>query len=271
MGNRVLATVRKMLNFAVDHDWLEANPAARVKKPSPHRSRDRVLTQDEIRRLWRVLSHFATTDERPAPGRKRATGTTDDPLCPIGASLAAIQKVRLLTAQRGGEVARMRWSDLEIAGDDQRGWWTIPGEHTKNGQPIRVPLTGDVIALIREQEPDDDNERGEYVFTGRGNATVLDRTKKAPSALARALGIDFRGHDLRRTAATNMAEAGIPRAHIAYVLNHVDGGSRATKIYDRYAYDAEKRIAIETWTRRLNAILANEITSADIRPFQKGG
>lgn len=61
MGNRVLALVRKMLNFAVDYDWIDANPAARVQKPAHETSRDRVLTDEELRRVWRVLSaHRAT-------------------------------------------------------------------------------------------------------------------------------------------------------------------------------------------------------------------
>jgi hypothetical protein len=72
LANRVLALVRKMLNFAVDHDWIEANPAARITKPTREVSRERVLTDDEIRRFWRVLEHFPTTAERPAPGRKAA-------------------------------------------------------------------------------------------------------------------------------------------------------------------------------------------------------
>jgi integrase len=106
------------------------------------------------------------------------------------------------------------------------------------------------------------------VFTGNGEATMLHRAKKAPSAIARALGMDFRGHDLRRTAATHMAEAGVPREHISFVLNHVDGGSRATKIYDRYGRDNEKRVALETWARRLSKILENKAASA-IVPFTK--
>lgn len=257
MGNRVLAVVRKMLNFAVDHDWIDANPAARVKKPSPETSRDRVLTDDEVRRLWRVLSRLPETGERPAPGRRRSTGAQDDPLCPISAPMAALLKMRLLTAQRGGEVARMRWTDLELPKterDAQTGWWTIPGEHTKNGKQHRVPLTSDAVALIKSQIPED-NRLGEFVFTGRGGAPVFDRAKKAPAAIAHVLAIDFRGHDLRRTAATNMAAAGVSRDHIARVLNHVEGGARATKVYDRYAYDWEKRAALDVWGRRLNAIL----------------
>lgn len=258
MANRVLAVVRKMLNFAVDHDWIDANPAARVQKPAPERSRDRVLNDDEIRRVWRLLSRPPSTTDRPAPGRKRRRGPDEDPLCPISAWLAATLKMRLLTAQRGGEVARMRWRDLQLPKDDHApkiGWWTIPAEHAKNGEPHRVPLTADAIALIRDQERNERDERGEYVFSGKGGVIALDRAKKAPAAISRALGIDFRGHDLRRTAATNMAAAGIAREHIARVLNHVEGGPRATKVYDRYAYDKEKRVALEAWERRLRAIL----------------
>ena len=266
MANRVLAVVRKMLNFAVDHDWIDANPAARVAKPAPERSRDRVLTDEELRHLWRVLSHLPTTADRPAPGRKRKKGTEDTPLCPVSAPLAALLKVRLLTAQRGGEVARMRWADVDLDG----GWWTIPADHTKNGQPHRVPLTADVIELIRAQKPQQGDERRDYVFTGLGGATVLHRAKKAPSAIARVLKIDFRGHDLRRTAATGMAAAGIPREHIGHVLNHVEGGARATRVYDRYAYDREKRIALEAWARTLKSILEPAHTPGQIVPFSAG-
>jgi integrase len=258
MANRVLAVIRKMLNFAVDHDWIDANPAARVKKPSPERSRDRVLTAEEIRRVWRLLSRLPVTSERPAPGRKRAIGPEGDPLCPISAAMASLLKMRLMTAQRGGEVAHMRWADLSLPGKDDKqqvGWWTIPGEHTKNGEAHRVPLTADAVALIKAQIPEDKSDCGEFVFTGRGGAMVLDRAKKAPAAIASALKIDFRGHDLRRTAATNMAAAGVSRDHIARVLNHVEGGARATKVYDRYAYDWEKRAALDAWERRLKAIL----------------
>ncbi len=268
-GNRVLALVRKMLNFAVDEEWVDANPAARVKKPSPEHSRDRVLTDDEIRRLWRLLEHFPTTAERAAPFRKRATGPKDDPICPVTAPLAALMKVRLLTAQRGGECARMRWVDLDLAADGTRGWWTIPAADTKNGQPHRVPLTDDVTAIITAQTRQEGEDR-EFVFVGRG-ASIRDRAKKAPARIARLLGFEFRGHDLRRTAATKMAEAGIPREHIGYVLNHVDGGARATRIYDRYAYDREKRVALDTWGRTLRTVLAKKADGATCRRSSLAG
>jgi integrase len=259
MANRVLALIRKMLNFAVDQDWIDANPAARVQKPAHEVARERVLTDEELRRVWRVLSNPPATTDKPAPGRARANGTADDPLCPISAPLAALLKVRLLTAQRGGEVMRMRWTDLDL---DSK-WWTIPGTDTKNGESHRVPLTDHALDLIRSQRKKDDDR--EYVFVGQG-ASLRDRAKKAPSAIAHALAINFRGHDLRRTAATRMAEAGIPRDHIAKVLNHVEGGPRATRVYDRHTYDREKRLALETWARVLKGILENK-SDANVVPF----
>ena len=262
LANRVLALVRKMLNFGVDHDWLEANPAARLTRPTREVSRERVLTDEEIRRLWRVLEHFATTAERPAPGRKAAKGERDDPLCPVSPALAALLKVRLLTAQRGGELVRMKWADVDLAA----GWWTIPGTDTKNGEPHRVPLVERVKAIIQAQRTD---EPQEFVFVGRG-ASLRDRAKKAPAAIAKALGLDFRGHDLRRTAATRMAAAGIPRDHIAKVLNHVEGGARATRVYDRHSYDAEKRMALHVWDRALTAILEGT-DAGKVLPFTAAG
>jgi integrase len=200
-----------------------------------------VLTDDEVRRIWRVLERIPSTEEKQAPGRSRAKGTKDDPLCPISEAHAAILKLRLLTAQRGGEVAQMRWSDLDL----QSSWWTIPAAHVKNKRAHRVPLTDRVKAIIEAQP-----RQGDAVFSSAGSAR--DRAKKAPTAIARTLDLkDFRGHDLRRTASTRMGEARIPRQHIAYVLNHADGTPRATQVYDRYEHDNEKRIALEAWERAL--------------------
>jgi hypothetical protein len=65
-----------------------------------------------------------------------------------------------------------------------------------------------------------------------------------------------------------MAEAGVPRDHIAKVLNHVEGGPAATRVYDRYAYDAEKRQALDRWAQRLRAII--EGTTAKIVAMRRG-
>lgn len=272
-ANRVLALVRKMLNFAIERDWVDANVAARIKKPGTEVSRERVLTDDELRAIWRCLTNLPTTAQLPAPRRPRAKGDDDNPLCPISPTQAAVMQLRLLTAQRGGEVARMRPSDVDVV-SDTLAWWTIPVEHTKNKRPHRVPLVGHALAIVRAQlaandaarkadDAEDETARA-YVFTS-GETGAQDRAKKAPNALATRLGIDFRGHDLRRTAATKMREAGISRSDVSRVLNHVEAGPRATLIYDRYDGDREKRLALETWDRVLTRIVtAKPQAGADV-------
>lgn len=253
MANRVLSLVSKMLNFAVDNDWIEANPAARMKKPSPENSRTRVLNEEEMRRVWRLFHHLPTTADKPAPGRSRAKGDETDPVCPISPVLADIMKLELLTLQRGGEIRQMRWADLSL----DTGWWTIPGIHTKNGNAHHVYLLPQAVAIIRAHRPTEKKDRREYVFTGRGGAAIdRDRLKKASAPVARALGVAFRGHDLRRTASSFMGAAGVKREDISYVLNHVDGGPRATRVYDLYSRDREKRVALDAWAAVFAAILA---------------
>jgi integrase len=160
----------------------------------------------------------------------------------------------------------MRWQDLDLK---MPAWWTIPATLAKNGRTHRVPLTSAVVTIIKGQMVEGEPEPETHVFVHLGES-VKDRAKKAGAALSRTLGFQFRGHDLRRTAATRMAEAGVPRLHISAVLNHVASGPTATRVYDRYSYDAEKRAALETWAKALSRILANKPKApASVVPMKK--
>jgi len=188
----------------------------------------------------------------------------DEDLSP---TMAAAFKVHLMTGQRGGEVLGMEWTHL----DPDAGWWEIPGTLTKNGEAHRVPLVPTALAILSEQRtrvPDD----LPWVFANElGTGSVHHRAKKVAARLSASLGFTFRGHDLRRTCATGMAKAGVPVENIAKVLNHVDRGARATRVYDRYSYDREKRAALETWARRLDAILQRKRADTTVVPFSRGG
>jgi integrase len=61
---------------------------------------------------------------------------------------------------------------------------------------------------------------------------------------------------LRRTAASLMVGAGVPRLVVSKILNHVETG--VTAVYDRHSYDFEKRAALDFWGKRLEAIVANK-------------
>ncbi len=173
---------------------------------------------------------------------------------------ATTLKLRLLTAQREEEVMGMEWGEIEPA----TCWWTIPESRTKNKLAHRVFLTPQSSRLIEEARTLCAKKAGShrsrkssspspYVFPGpRGGH--ISNVQKAIDRIRETTGIDFRGHDLRRTAATQMTSMGIPRSTVKKILNHVEPG--VTKIYDRYSYDNEKREALETWARRLMVIVS---------------
>jgi integrase len=238
LANRLLALVRKMLNFAVDREWIDANVAAKMARPAAEQSRTRVLTAEELRTIWTWL------------GRKAAKGDDNSHWRLAQAAL----KLRLLTAQRGGEVIGMRWADIDLAG----AWWTIPAEQSKNKLPHRVPLTKSAVKILCELRAAA-GEKAVYVFAGiRGPRHRRGVLEKLPIE-------DVRPHDFRRTAASMMAGAGVPRITIAKVLNHVE--TSVTAIYDRHSYDGEKLAALTWWDSRLEAIVKNK--GSKVLPFAK--
>ncbi|MFN7984394.1 MAG: tyrosine-type recombinase/integrase [Vicinamibacterales bacterium] len=225
VANRVAALLSKMFSVALDWDLVTVNPAVRIPRPAVERARDRVLNEDEIRVLWAAFDRLAPP-------------------------MAAFYKLRFLTAQRGGEVASMRWADVDLDG----GWWTVPASQSKNKLAHRVPLNGSAVTLLAERlacaHPDSALVlEAHYCRAGAG---ARGKRQQAAAAASFPL-VDFRGHDLRRTAASFMASGGVPRLTISKILNHVEHG--VTKVYDRHSYDPEKRQALEWWDRRLSAIV----------------
>lgn len=263
MANRVLALISTMFNLALDNEdevqGITANPAAHISKPGGKEiSRDRALSRKEVRSLW------AACDQAQHPPRVEDVDPKNPPP-PIGPLMAMGLQVILVTGQRPGEVFGMRRTDV----DEQKTWWTIPRTLAKNGVTHRVPITATAKTLIEaaiEAGPEDHP----YVFAGDAGASISMRAKKAAAQLAtwKPLGFTFHRHDLRRTCATGMAEAGISRETIGKVLNHVDRGPRSTRVYDVYDGAAEKQTALAAWERRLLAILA-EKDDAKILPMRK--
>lgn len=260
MANRVLALVSRMYNLSLAEDvaGVTMNPAMRLPKPGGEEpTRDRVLTGAEIRTLWNVLE--------AAQHPPRVTDT-ETPAPPIPAMLARGLQAILVTGQRPGEVFGMKWEHVSTDG----AWWDLPRTLTKNGNPHRVPLTKtaqDILKAAKDAAPEDST----YVFAGHMDASVTTRAKKCAALLSNwePLGFTFHRHDLRRTVGTGMAEEHISTETIARVLNHVDRNPRATRVYDRFSHDPEKRTALEAWERRLLRILAEKDAAGNVRPFAK--
>ncbi len=244
-ANRTLGIIRRMFNFAVARDLLDATPVAMVKAPAKENQRDRVLSADEIRTLWNGLSAAAMT---PA--------------------IKLVLKLQLVTAQRKGEIIGASLSEFDL----EEKAWTIPAERAKNGIAHKVPLSPMALDLIAEAKSLA-NGSGWLFPSPRGDAHIAPRAvnhalwracmppEKRPKAarysMAPAIGLaGIVPHDLRRTAASSMTALGINRLVVSKILNHVE--SSITAIYDRYAYDAEKRHALEVWAAHLEGILSGK-------------
>ena len=236
-ANRTLACVRRMFNFGIERDIVNTNPCLVIKAVAKENRCDRVLSEDEIKILWLALEQDTNND---------------NPLHTIHMSVETklVLKLQLATAQRKGEVVAAEWDEFDLVS----GWWTIPAEKAKNNQTHRVPLSTLAIQILDSIKKL--NESSRFLFPAKRKDTHITGAS-VDHAVRRS---DFNGvkpwtpHDCRRSAASYMTSLGISRLVVSKILNHSESGS-VTAVYDRHSYDAEKRLALESWAQKLNEII----------------
>jgi integrase len=218
MANRVLNTVRKMFNWAAARDILEASPISGLEPPGEEKSRERVLSDTELAAVWRGLEK-------------------------LGWPWANFLKILILTGQRRGEVADMRWPEVNLV----TGIWSVPGERTKNGRANVVHLSKQALAVLADARQTAHAESG-WVFTTTGRKP-LSGFSKMKRRLDQISGVrDWNLHDLRRTMVTIMADMNIAPHVSDRILNHVDGTIRGVaRIYQRNEFLPERKRALEAW------------------------
>ncbi|MDA2935273.1 site-specific integrase, partial [Acidobacteria bacterium AH-259-D05] len=175
----------------------------------------------------------------------------------LGFPFGPFFQLLILTAQRRGEVARIQWKDLDM----EKALWTLPAEATKPGRVHDVPLSPTAVEILGTLRRFD----GPYVFTTTSGSRPVSGFSKAKAALdAKILksrqkqdpGVEglavWRSHDLRRSAATWMAEAEVPPHVLSALLNHSPGTAQGvTAIYNRFRYTEERRQALAAWAEHL--------------------
>jgi integrase len=235
-ANRALAYLRRFFNWLIERSVLETSPCDRVKAPASEQDRDRVLTDGELRWLWKATERLSY---------------------PFGPFV----RLLLLTGQRRDEVAKARYREFP-----HPALWQIPKERTKNGIAHDVPLSTaaqEVIAALPRIAG-----RSGYLFTTSGE-TAISGYSNAKERLDRFMLIvareeaserghnpdeveiaEWRLHDLRRTMASGMARLGHAPHVVEAVLNHTGGTiSGVAAVYNRYTYADEKCRALEVWGR----------------------
>jgi integrase len=224
-ANRVLTILGTLFSFAMDRDIIASSPCAGVKSPTEEQSRDRVLSAAELGNVWRAAEK-------------------------LGGPYGELVKLLVLTGARRDEVASMTWGEVDL---DAR-LWKLPAARTKNGRPHEIHLSGPVLAILQSLP-----RRGDtFVLTAAGAAPVsnFSKSKRALDALLPAMA-RWVLHDLRRSAATGMADLGVQPHVIEAVLNHV-GGHKAgvAGVYNRANYVAEKGAALDAWGEHVAKLAA---------------
>ncbi len=219
--NRVQALVSRLFTVAVDRSLIDAHPAARMEKRFKEQAADRVLTDDELKALWKGLDAH--------PGRA-----------------ADALRLRLLLGQRGAEIAGMAWAEVDLLA----GIWQLPAVRTKNGRPHTVPLPDAALALLERRRKElADDEPSVFPFL-----TLQSDDHRVLSTLN---GGAYEWKDLRRTVATRLAGLGYDETTIGRVLNHARVSVTA-KHYNQHQYLDEKRAALAAWDRELTAIVTGK-------------
>lgn len=222
LPNRVLATIKSVFSYAVKEDWLEHSPADHVDKPKDEAARERVLSMDEIARVW------------------RAAGLLGYPSGPWARMLT-------LTGQRRSEVAGMRWADLDL----EAGTWILTASQTKASRGHLVPLPAAALTILRELP-----RMGKYVFATPSNTPMSGFARNKAmldqwlQSRGEGLAEPWRFHDLRRSAATHMVRLGVPELVVSRVLNHAVTGVTG-KHYALHSYADEKRAALDMWAAEI--------------------
>ena len=218
-SNRARAALGSLYAWAIAEGLTDANPVVGTRKAVDEIRRDRVLTDEELRLIW----------------RQAGEGDFGD-----------IVHLLILTGQRREEVAAMTWEEVDLEG----ATWRIGGERTKNARAHEVPLTQPALEILGARRRSDGRA---LVFGSSGPFSGWSKAKAALDArISAALGgcapASWRLHDIRRTVATRLSDLGVLPHVVEAVLNHVSGHKAGVAgIYNRSSYAAEKSAALTLW------------------------
>jgi integrase len=224
VANRTFAYLRKLFNWALPRYRLAENPCRGVQPPGEEKSRDRVLSDEELKAVW------------------LAAGKLGWPFGPV-------VKLLVLTGARREEVGAMEWSELDF----ERKLWTLPPERTKNKQRHEVPLSAAALEIIAGLK----RGKGRFVFSTTHGRTSVTGYDSAKPRLDKLSGVKaWRLHDIRRTVASGMASLKIALPVIEKCINHTSGSFRGiVGVYQRHTFASEKREAFDAWATHVERIV----------------
>ena len=247
-ANHAFVAFRMLFRFAQQRRLIDKHPLDGQSLPYQPKSRDRVLTDDELRVIWSAARSFPF---------------------PFGNIVALL----ILTGQRLSEVSGLRWEWI----DERERTATLPPEITKNSTQHTFPLCPLAMAVI-DRTPNVSpflfpSIKGDAAYVGHNKAKgKLEDICNAEWARLKNDGTvnmsPWTLHDLRRTFSTIHARIGTPPHVTEALLNHKTGTrSPIQRIYDRHTYLPEMHTAITHYEAYLNDLFAKNLSAATNSPL----
>ena len=227
-ANRVLAFTKRFFSWCKERDILELSPAEAIRPPSKEKTRDRVLTLEEIKKFWVACNQISY---------------------PWG----PIFQLLLLTGARLREISEASWDEISI--EDRT--LDLPSQRTKNSRSHQIQLSDQAMNII-QAIPKVEGQK--LLFTTNGT-TAVSGFSKVKKRLDIISGVsDWRFHDLRRSFATHSTERlGISPVIADKILNHTTGQVRGVAaIYQHGEYLEERRAALQKWGNFIQDLVADE-------------
>lgn len=219
-ANRCRASLSAYFTWLAKEEIVESNPVSFTNRAAEKGARNRVLSDDELAKIWRALG--------------------DDPY-------SSIVKLLALTGIRRAEAGGLRWDEIDF----DRALIALPPERTKNRRPFEIPLSPAAIVILQAQP-----KRGDFIF-GHANAGWQDWSGSKAELDDRCGVTGWVLHDLRRTLSTTQHERfGTPPHLVEALLGHVSGhqgGIAGT--YNRSSYFQERRRALLRWADHIAGLV----------------
>ena len=159
---------------------------------------------------------------------------------------AMLALLMLCHGTRIGESRLTQWAHISLA---EREWF-IPGDHTKTGVEHHLPLTEQMIEILKRYRDWQytNGYDGQYVFPACNGKPLSEG--QASAVFTRLGRGEWTSHDLRKVARTGWADIGIDHLIGELLINHAMGHN--VKVYIQSDVMGRKRDALEKWHAHLD-------------------
>jgi len=193
---RTVGLLGGILSFAVTEGVIATNPVRGVKRPADERREIR-LSAEQYQALGTALTAAGANGE--------------------GWQVLSAIRLLALTGCRRGEIERLKWSDVDIAGRCLRL------TDTKTGQSVR-PLGAAAVRLLTELQAQQ-SKKNPFVFVGHAEANAFGGLPKAwQRVIAKESSLaGLTPHGLRHAFASTAHDLGLTEITIGALLGHSSG------------------------------------------------